>query len=125
MSLSPIAQWLGAYQAVWDSNEPSAIGRLFTETAEYRSYPWAEAAVGRDAIVALWLSGADAAGDHRFSWTEVGVDGDRHFIQGHTDYSDGRSYENLWIIDLNSTGSASRFTEWYMESGSKQLGPHA
>ncbi len=85
MSVSPIAQWLGAYLAVWDSNEPSAIARLFTETAEYRSYPWAEAAVGRDAIVALWLSGADAAGDHRFSWTEVGVTSDEMSVSVHTD----------------------------------------
>lgn len=53
------------------------------------------------------------------------MDRERHVIHGHPDYTDGSSSENLWIIDLNDAGTASPFTEWSTESGSKQPGPHA
>lgn len=120
-----IGTWLAGYIAAWDSNDPAAIGALFTDDASYRFYPWAEPAVGRDAIVARWLSGADSPGDHDFTWHPIGSDGPTRFVQGRTVYTDGRTYENLWIIDLHEDGRASAFTEWYMESASKALGPNA
>jgi hypothetical protein len=118
-----IGSWMAGYVAAWDSNDPSAIADLFTEQAAYRSYPWATPAIGHEAIVALWLGGADAPGDHRFTWRLVGTAGATRFVQGRTVYADGRTYENLWIVELDDAGRASSFTEWYMESASKALGP--
>lgn len=117
--------WIHAYLVAWDSNRPEDISALFSEAAEYRSYPWADPAHGIDAIVALWLAGADESGDHRFTWHELGADGDQHFVQGRTVYSDGRIYENLWIIALDADGCGTAFTEWYMESAPKPPGPGA
>jgi hypothetical protein len=122
---SALERWITGYLKAWNSNEPSDIAALFSETAEYRSYPWAAPAVGPQTIVALWLSGADEAGDHEFTWHPLGADGGRHFVQGRTVYADGRVYENLWIVDLDGDGRCVRFTEWYMESASKPLGPGA
>lgn len=121
----PITHWLDGYLAAWDSNDPAAIAALFTDDAEYYSYPWAEPAVGTEAIVALWLEGADQPGDHAFSWHLLAVAGDLHIVQGRTVYADGRTYENLWLVRLEPDGRARSFTEWYMESASKALGPHA
>jgi ketosteroid isomerase-like protein len=118
-----LERWMDGYTTAWDSNDADDIGALFTDDAVYRSYPWAEPARGRAAIVRLWLDGADEPGDHRFAWHELGRDGDRRFVQGRTEYTDGRTYENLWIIDLDADGRARSFTEWYMESASKALGP--
>lgn len=115
---------MGRYVTAWDSNDPAAVAGLFTDDADSLHYPWAVPAHGTDAIVERWLSSADEPGDHRFSWQEIGVDGDRHFVQGRTAYADGRTYENLWIVDLDDDGRARRFTEWYMES-SKPVGPNA
>lgn len=122
---SAIERWMSGYIAAWDSNAPEAIGALFADDAEYRSYPWGEPARGVDAIVAQWVGDADQPGDHRFEWHVLGVDGERHFVQGRTTYADGRVYENLWVVDLGADGSASAFTEWYMESAPKPLGPGA
>lgn len=119
-------QWLADYSAAWASNTPTAIGDLFTDDAEYRSYPWAEPLRGRDAIVTWWLAAADGPDDHRFHSTLLGVDGARHFVQGRTVYEDGRTYENLWVVELHEDGRASSFTEWYMESSpARALGPKA
>jgi hypothetical protein len=120
-----LERWMAGYLVAWDSNDANDIGALFTADAEYRTSPWATPAEGIDAIVALWLGDADEPGDHRFSWSPIGVDGARHFVQGRTVYADGRTYENLWIVDLAADGRASSFTEWYMESESKALDPGA
>ena len=119
----PIAAWMDGYLKAWESNDPADIARLFTPDADYRSYPWAQPAVGVDAIVALWLQTADSPGNHRFSWHVVGTAEDPHLVRGHTEYDDGRVYENLWLVSLAPDGRARSFTEWYMESGSKRLGP--
>ncbi|GAA2752610.1 nuclear transport factor 2 family protein [Amnibacterium kyonggiense] len=120
-----IERWMAGYVSAWESNDPDAIAALFSEDATYRFYPWADPAVGSAAIVARWLDGADAPDDHAFSWSLIGSDGGRRFVQGRTVYTDGRTYENLWIVDLREDGRATAFTEWYMESASKALGPHA
>jgi hypothetical protein len=120
---SALERWIDGYRLAWDTNDATDIAALFTEGAEYRSYPWSSPAVGVAAIVDLWLRGADRPGDHRFSWSLLGVDGVRHFVQGRTVYADGRTYENLWVVDLAQDGRAEAFTEWYMESASKALGP--
>jgi hypothetical protein len=120
-----ISVWMAGYVEAWESNDPGAIAALFTADAEYRSYPWAAPAVGQEAIVALWLAGADRPGDHRFAWRPVGGDQELQVVQGHTEYLDGRVYENLWLVRLTPDGRARSFTEWYMESASKPLGPRA
>jgi hypothetical protein len=122
---SALDRWLTAYARAWGTNSADDIGVLFTEDAEYRAYPWGPPVRGRDEIVEWWRSVADGPDDHRFSGTSIGADGNRHFVQGRTVYDDGRTYENLWIVDLDEDGRASAFTEWYMESDSKELGPKA
>ncbi len=120
-----IDRWMGGYVAAWDSNRPDDVRALFTDDAVYRSYPWDEPVTGVEEILVSWLAGADQPGDHTFSWHPVGSDGDRWFVQGRTVYADGRTYENLWIVDLVADGRAAGFTEWYMESASKPEGPNA
>lgn len=120
-----LEHWMAGYIAAWASNEAAAIAALFTDSAEYRFSPWQTPAQGHEQIVARWLASADSADDHRFAWHRIGGDGSRHFVQGRTEYTDGRTYENLWIIDLAADGRATSFIEWYMESAPKELDPGA
>jgi hypothetical protein len=121
----PLNHWMDGYLKAWESNDPAEIAALFTPDAQYRSYPWAQPAVGTEAIVALWRETADEPGNHRFSWQRVGDADQPHLVQGHTEYDDGRVYENLWLVSLDADGRARSFTEWYMESTSKRLGPNS
>jgi SnoaL-like domain len=108
-------RWVHGYVRAWDSNVPDDVMALFSPDAEYRFAPFEEPAVGHDAIVARWLDGADAAGDHTFHWHVVAVDGDVAVVQGRTEYARGTVYENLWVISIRPDGRADAFTEWYME----------
>jgi hypothetical protein len=115
-----VSNWVTAYRTAWESNLDADIRALFTDDAEYRFTPSEEPVRGVDAIVATWLSRADAPGDTTFSWHLLGIDGDLAFVQGKVDYAEGQLYDNLWVIRLAPDGRATSFAEWWMtRPGSK------
>ena len=118
-----VTAWINGYLRAWDSNAPDDIRALFTDDAEYRTAPFDEPRVGADAIVAGWIEDQDQPGDHTFTWSQLGVDGDVAFVQGDTVYSEGRRYANLWVIRFADDGRATSYTEWYMRHPSEDA-PH-
>jgi hypothetical protein len=110
-----IDRWVALYRTAWQSNAPADITSLFAADGEYLTGPLDDPWRGHEQIVAKWLEYADQPGDAEFTWTVLGVDGDRGFVEGRTDYRDGRRYANLWVIDLDAEGRATRFVEWYMK----------
>lgn len=110
-----LTAWMDRYRAAWTSNAEEDIRALFTEDAEYRYEPWAQPVRGADPIVRSWLEHQDDEGDWTFEWHPVARDGSTAVIEGRTVYLDGRTYRNLWVIELAGDGRASRFTEWYMQ----------
>ncbi|MET1088745.1 MAG: nuclear transport factor 2 family protein [Arthrobacter sp.] len=112
-----VRAWMDKYQAAWTSNRPEDIRALFTEDAVYETrpndpHPWK----GQDGIVDAWLAARDEPGDWTFTWEVLGTDTDTAFVRGVTVYSGSRTtYDNLWVIRLDSSGRASAFTEWFME----------
>ena len=65
--------WIDGYIQAWNSNEPVAIGALFTHDAAYYTEPYRPPWQGRDEIVRRWLDRKDApakpssAGTHSLS----------------------------------------------------------
>ena len=112
-----------AYLSAWDSNDPGDITALFTDDAEYYTLPGRPAKAGIDAILAWWDDARDEPGDYTFRWEPVTVTPNRAVIQGYTDYRDREGYHNLWIIDFEPDGRASRFTEWWVEVPADGSGP--
>jgi ketosteroid isomerase-like protein len=112
-----VSAWMEKYQTAWTSNRPEDIRALFTEDARYETRPHDPAAwQGLDRIIEGWLAARDEPGDWSFSWELLGADGDTVFIQGVTTYSGDRpTYDNLWVLQLDGSGRASAFTEWFME----------
>ena len=115
MERAEVDRWIGAYVRAWDSNDPDDIRELFTEDAEYLTAPDREPWRGPDAIAEGWLDRKDDPGEWSFDWEVIGIDGGRAFVQGRTSYREPPDYSNLWVIDLDEDGRASRFVEWWME----------
>jgi hypothetical protein len=111
-----LARWMTAYTRAWETNDPGDIRALFTPDAEYFLAPHVEPARGHDEIVRMWRDSADAPGDWTFTWEPVAVTETTAVIRGVTAYADGRTYQNLWVMDFAPDGRASRYTEWYMRS---------
>jgi ketosteroid isomerase-like protein len=111
---STVTGWMTDYLTAWDSNAPDDIRALFTDDAEYRTAPFDAPRVGIDAIIEGWIDDEDQPGDHTFTWSLAGIDGDLAFVEGDTTYAEGRRYANLWVIRFADDGRAISFTEWYM-----------
>ena len=113
--MSDINDWMGRYLRAWDSNDPADIRALFTEDAEYYTLPGRQPKRGADAIAEWWDEARDEPGDYTFRWEIVAATPARAVIQGYTGYHESSSFHNLWVIDLEPDGRASRFTEWWVE----------
>ena len=119
-------RWLDAYVHAWETYDPAEIGALFTEEAEYRWHPWDEGdrvALGREAIVKIWLDNKDASGTYVGEYrpllvhdhTVVAVGTSRYYADS-TRRKLVRAYHNLWIVELDDSGRCSSFVEWYMKT---------
>jgi hypothetical protein len=110
-----VQEWLDAYVEAWRTYDPEQIGGLFTEDATYSYQPWGEPLRGREAIVADWLADPDDPGTWEAEYRSMLSEGGRAVAVGRTTYADGRTYENLFLIDLTGDGRCSGFVEWYMK----------
>jgi uncharacterized protein (TIGR02246 family) len=108
--------WVDAYVRAWNSNDPAAIGALFSQDAAYYTEPYSAPWRGRDEIVRQWLDHKDAPGETEFRWQPVAIGPDVAVVQGETAYrTPPRTYSNLWVIRLDAEGRCTEFTEWWMQ----------
>jgi SnoaL-like domain len=123
MTHDEVQTWLDAYVEAWRSYEPRAIAALFTENATYAYHPWDEGEDilrSRDAIVANWLEERDPPGSWEARYQPLLVEGERAVATGTTDYADGDTYLNLWVLRFDGNGRCADFVEWFMVSPSEE-----
>ncbi len=124
MNHDQVQEWLNRYSEAWETYEPSAIRDLFSETAEYRYHAWDDPIVGREAIVADWLSPdgdpaeRDQPGAFRSRYEPWALDGRRAVAIGTSDYdatsdSPARTYHNCWLLEFDADGRCISFIEYY------------
>jgi hypothetical protein len=109
-----VRTWMERYIAAWRSNKAEDIAALFTPDAVYRTGPFDAPRTGRDAIVRGWLEDKDEPDAWSFTYDIVATD-PIAVVEGRTRYEDGnREYANIWLIELDGSGTARDFTEYYM-----------
>jgi ketosteroid isomerase-like protein len=108
-----VQKWLDAYIDAWRTYDAEAIGDLFTDGAVYAYDPVGDPLRGRDAIVADWLKQPDAAGSWEASYRPLVIEGDRAVAVGRTTYTNGKSFENLYVLRFDADGRCAEFAEWY------------
>lgn len=107
--------WVARYVAAWNSNDPAAIGALFTADARYFTAPYRDPWAGRDEIIREWIAIGDRAGDTDFRYQVLTASEDLGIVKGVTRYrSEGLIYHNLWEIRLEGD-RCREFVEWWME----------
>jgi ketosteroid isomerase-like protein len=114
--VSALADWMGAYEGAWASNDPDEIGALFSDDALYFTEPFREPWRGRQEIVEKWLDRKDEPGGWTFEWQPLVDTPELAIITGTTTYRDPPLvYSNLWVLRLADDGRCREFTEWWME----------
>ncbi len=121
MERDTLTAWIESYIHAWRSNDPQAIVSLFTESATYAYEPWETPLLGRDAIVGDWLREPDHSDSWEAEYHPMMIEGDRAIITGVTRYADGKTYSNLFVVDLAEDGRCRAFTEWYMRHPNQKL----
>ena len=127
ISHATVQAWLDAYSRAWETYDPTEIGALFSEHAEYRWHPADDPVVGRDEIVRAWVapegneSSKDAAGTYLGEYHPYAVDGNKAVAIGTSTYwtDESRStldriYYNNWLLEFDDDGRCSSFTEYWM-----------
>jgi hypothetical protein len=114
-----VAAWLDGYSQAWGTYDPTQIGALFSEDAEYHYDPFQQPVRGRDAIVADWLKDRDEAGTFEGRYRPVLVAGDRAVARGYSRYFDTNGavrdeYDNLFLLRFDADGRCAEYREWYM-----------
>ena len=113
------AAWLDGYSQAWGTYDPSEIGALFSEDAEYHYDPFQQPVRGRDAIVADWLKDRDESGTYEGRYRPVLVAGDQAVARGYSRYFDTNGavrdeYDNLFLLRFDADGRCAEYREWYM-----------
>jgi nuclear transport factor 2 (NTF2) superfamily protein len=127
LTADELLAWIAAHDAAWRSNDPEAIGRLFSEDAIYRLGPWegpwrgyTGPIVGREAIVDLWTSTFDPDERFKADVDVVAIDGRRGVVQRKISYESvaghpATRYGVLWVVDFDAAGQCREYQEWYVE----------
>jgi hypothetical protein len=122
-----VLAWVDAHDEAWRSNDPGAIGRLFSEDGIYHLGPWEGPwrghrgpIIGRRAIADAWATAFDA--DERFeAQTEIVAIEVRRAVVRRTITYQGTGREPasrfacLWILDFDSNGQCREYQEWFVE----------
>ena len=120
MTRTDFENWLDRYRQAWRTDDHDQIAALFTDDANYSTYPFRDPKRGRDAIVAWWVSQGDSQNEWRFESEELVVEGETGVVQGLTTYpASGSSpeavFSNIWVIRLAPDGRATSFAEWWVQ----------
>lgn len=119
-----VQAWMDGYIAAWNSNDPDAIGALFTDDAVYRPTPFSDGWHGREAIVAGWLDRKDDPGTFAFTWELLAESEALAVVRGLTVYqAPYPTFSNIWVIAFDDAGRCRQFTEWWMERPGGQTPP--
>lgn len=121
MTHEEVQRWLDDYLSAWASNDPEAIGALFTEDATYGYRPWksdAHSVTGRQAIVASWMEDPDDPSLWEAAYTPYAVEGDKAVAIGWTKYHPvgehpERTYHNAYLLRFED-GACAEFSEFYI-----------
>ncbi len=116
VDVDQVKTWVEGYLQAWNSNDPQAIGQLFSEEAAYYTGPFDEPWKGRATIVANWLERKDEPGTFRFHYLVLSASDDLGVVRGWTLYLEAqREFANLWLIKFDPEGRCSEFTEWWVQ----------
>jgi hypothetical protein len=120
MDRSAVERWVTDYERVWRTPGTELLAGLFTSDASYLPSPWAEPAVGLEAIGRFWEVEREGP-DEPFAMTSevVAVDGATAVVRVSVDYTgrDGTVWRDLWVLRFEEDGRCSAFEEWPFAPG--------
>jgi ketosteroid isomerase-like protein len=112
-----LGEWLGAYEAAWESKDPGAAAALFSPDAVYRETPFAEPFQGRDQIRAYWAEVTSAQSEIDFDFDVIAVTGSTGVAAWSARFglADGTPVEldGVFVLEFDAAGLVGSLREWW------------
>ena len=113
------ASWLSRYVEAWRSNEPQAIGDLFSADVTYSQSGGHMSIEGREAVVAHWLEEPYApSASWEASYEPLAIEDQVHVAVGSTRYfrehGVREDFSNIFVCRFDEAGRCSDLREWWM-----------
>ena len=110
--------WLDAYGKAWESRDPEAAARLFTDGATYHETPFDEPFQGYEGILEYWSEVPRSQEDIRFSHEVLAVTeelGVAHWKAAFTRLPSNVPFEldGIFLVKLDGDGLCTEFREWW------------
>jgi uncharacterized protein (TIGR02246 family) len=110
-----VEAWVARYERAWRTAGTEPLAELFAPEATYSAKPFSRPHRGLDAIARFWERNR-AGPEEAFTMESelVAVEGRTAVVRTEVVYErPPRHYRNLWIVELDETGRAAAFEEWY------------
>jgi hypothetical protein len=129
MTRDEVMRWVAAYERAWRDANLDAVEVLFTDDARYRPSPYDDAAVGHEAIKAIWTDDEEV---FSMDASPVAVEGRSAVVRLEVRYGDPvhQEYRDLWLLRFGPDGRVEDFEEWaywpgkpYSATATDQAGP--
>jgi hypothetical protein len=111
MTRDEVMTWVAGYERAWRDADLAAVEELFADGASYRPSPYDEAAVGLDAIRAIWI---DDEPVFSMEASPVAVEGYCAVVRLEVRYGDPvhQEYRDIWLLRFAADGRVEDFEEW-------------
>lgn len=116
-----VSSWLDAYARAWRERDADAAAALFTEDGIYRSHPFREPHVGREAIRAYWEGATRSQDEFELRFGDPVVEGRRTAVEWWAtmrDEGDEVTLPGILVLRFTDDGLCEELREaWHLEPG--------
>jgi uncharacterized protein (TIGR02246 family) len=118
MDPTQLERWLAAYGQAWETKDPEAAVRLFSEDATYQETPFDEPMRGREAIRAYWAQVPEHHREISFGSEVLYVDGSpgiAHWWASYTNVKTGEptKLDGIFLLEFDDSGLCRSLREWW------------
>jgi hypothetical protein len=110
--------WLGAYGHAWETRDPRAAAKLFSEKATYRETPCEKLLHGREAIAEYWSRVTRGHQGVRLDHEILAVTDEMGIARWRASFdsvqSEGRvELDGISVVGMGADGLCKEFREWW------------
>lgn len=118
MNIKSFTRWLEGYKNAWEKCDPEAAAGLFAEGASYHETPFAEPAVGKDAIQQYWSNATSFQTGVEFHSEVLAVSGNRGIARWIVSYVHLPSnvqvhLDGIFLVEMDADNLCTKFEEWW------------
>lgn len=118
LSRAALTDWLARYRTAWETRDPDAASKLFTENATYREKPFDAPKAGRSGVREYWAQVTADQRDVQFTSDAIAVHGNTGVAHWHAKFklaSVGATIEldGVFVLEFDASGLCSSLREWW------------